>query len=62
MAGIVALEKGTVKDGSNMETTEKVWLKVPERRSFLGCQKPEPTNLSSRVSFRPSVSGSEASG
>jgi hypothetical protein len=45
-----------------METTEKEWLKVPEAAELLGLPKPEPTNLSSRVSFRPSVSGSGASG
>jgi excisionase family DNA binding protein len=39
MTGIIALEKATVKDGSNMETTEKEWLKVPEAAELLGLPK-----------------------
>ena len=39
MAGIVALEKATVKDGSSMETTDKEWLKVPEAAELLGLPK-----------------------
>ena len=36
MTGIIAFEKATVKDGNNMETTEKEWLKVPETAELLG--------------------------
>jgi excisionase family DNA binding protein len=39
MTGIIAFEKATVKDGSNMETTEKEWLKVPEAAELLGLPK-----------------------
>jgi excisionase family DNA binding protein len=39
MARIIAFEKATVKDGSNMETTEKEWLKVPEAAELLGLPK-----------------------
>ena len=39
MIGIIAFEKATVKDGSNMETTEKEWLKVPEAAELLGLPK-----------------------
>jgi excisionase family DNA binding protein len=39
MTGIIALEKATVKDSSNMETTEKEWLKVPEAADLLGLPK-----------------------
>jgi excisionase family DNA binding protein len=39
MTGIIAFEKATVKDGSNMETTEKEWLKVPEVAELLGLPK-----------------------
>jgi excisionase family DNA binding protein len=36
---IIAFEKATVKDGSNMETTEREWLKVPEAATLLGLPK-----------------------
>jgi excisionase family DNA binding protein len=39
MIPIIAFEKATVKDGSNMETTEKEWLKVPEAAELLGLPK-----------------------
>jgi excisionase family DNA binding protein len=39
MTGIIAFKKATVKDGSNMETTEKEWLKVPEAAELLGLPK-----------------------
>jgi excisionase family DNA binding protein len=39
MTRIIAFEKATVKDGSNMETTEKEWLKVPEAAELLGLPK-----------------------
>jgi excisionase family DNA binding protein len=39
MIGIIAFEKATVKDGSNMETTEMEWLKVPEAAELLGLPK-----------------------
>jgi excisionase family DNA binding protein len=39
MTRIIAFEKATVKDGSNMETTEKEWLKVPEAADLLGLPK-----------------------
>jgi len=39
MTRIIAFEKPTVKDGRNMETTEKEWLKVPEAAELLGLPK-----------------------
>jgi excisionase family DNA binding protein len=39
MTRIIAFEEATVKDGSNMETTEKEWLKVPEAAELLGLPK-----------------------
>jgi excisionase family DNA binding protein len=39
MTCIIAYQKATVKDGSNMETTEKEWLKVPEAAELLGLPK-----------------------
>jgi excisionase family DNA binding protein len=39
MTGIIAFEKATVKDGSNMETTEREWLKVPQAAELLGLPK-----------------------
>ena len=39
MTGIIAYQKATVKDGSNMETTEREWLKVPQVAELLGLPK-----------------------
>jgi excisionase family DNA binding protein len=39
VTGIIAYQKVTVKDRSNMETTEKEWLKVPEAAELLGLPK-----------------------
>jgi excisionase family DNA binding protein len=39
MTRIIAFEKPIVKDGRNMETTEKQWLKVPEAAELLGLPK-----------------------
>jgi excisionase family DNA binding protein len=39
MTRIIAFEKPIVKDGRNMETTEKQWLKVSEAAELLGLPK-----------------------
>jgi excisionase family DNA binding protein len=39
MTRIIAFEKPIVKDGRNMETTGKQWLKVPEAAELLGLPK-----------------------
>jgi excisionase family DNA binding protein len=39
MTDIIASQKATVKDGSNMETTEREWLKVPQAAELLGLPK-----------------------
>jgi excisionase family DNA binding protein len=39
MTDIIANQKATVKDGSNMETTEREWLKVPQAAELLGLPK-----------------------